>query len=338
MLFVERRDCPVDGKKEAQMAHEVETMAYVGERGLPWHGLGTSVDRLLTAPEMQIASGLDWAVERQPISVLGSLAEIPNKVANVRSTDKKVLGVVGSRYKVMQNDELFSFADFLLDSGAQFETAGSLRGGEIVFAAMEIPSEHIEIKGDNGTVKSYLVLANGHNGLFPFRALVSPIRVVCMNTLNAALGKAKTSFTVRHTSKIEGKIAEAKRALGITHKVMEEFKIGAEHLVSKVMTEKDAIRVITSIFPLSEDDRRDKKVFSERAAMTLAIWKNAENLEGVRETAWGVWNAIGEYLDHGVAYRGGQRSTAADAKASSIVLDTGFASRTKREALALVSA
>jgi hypothetical protein len=159
-----------------------------------------------------------------------------------------------------------------------------------------------------------------------------------MNTLNAALGSAKTSFTIRHTAKVEGKIAEAKRALGITHKVMDEFKVGAEQLILKKMTEKEAIRVITSIFPLSEDEKREKKVFSDRAAQTIAIWKNAENLEGVRETAWGVWNAIGEYLDHGVAYRGGQRSTAADAKASSIVLDTGFAARTKRQALALVGA
>lgn len=320
------------------MAHEVETMAFVGSRGLPWHGLGTSVEELLTAKEMKTAAGLDWVVEAKPMTIQGTNIVIPNKVANVRNTDSAVLGVVGSRYKVIQNDEMFSFADFLLDAGAQFETAGSLRGGEVVFAAMEIPSEHIEIKGDNGQTKSYLVLANGHNGLFPFRALVTPVRVVCMNTLNAALGSAKTSFTIRHTAKIEGKIAEAKRALGITHKVMDEFRVGAENLILKKMSEKDAIRVITSIFPLSEDEKREKKVFSDRAAQTIAIWKNAENLEGVRETAWGVWNAIGEYLDHGVAYRGGQRSTAADAKASSIVLDTGFAARTKRQALALVAA
>lgn len=320
------------------MAHEVETMAFVGSRGLPWHGLGTSVEELLTADEMQTAAGLDWVVEAKPMTLQGTNIVVPNKVANVRNTDSAVLGVVGSRYKVIQNTEMFSFADYLLDAGAQFETAGSLRGGEVVFAAMEIPSEHIEIKGDNGQTKSYLVLANGHNGLFPFRALVTPVRVVCMNTLNAALGDAKTSFTIRHTAKVEGKIAEAKRALGITHKVMDEFRVGAERLILKKMTEKDAIRVITSVFPLSEDEKRDKKVFSDRAAQTLAIWKNAENLEGVRETAWGVWNAIGEYLDHGVAYRGGQRSTAADAKASSIVLDTGFAARTKRQALALVGA
>ena len=320
------------------MAHEVETMAFVGSRGLPWHGLGTSVEELLTAKEMKTAAGLDWVVEGKPMTVQGTNIVVPNKVANVRNTDNAVLGVVGSRYKVIQNDEMFSFADFLLDAGAQFETAGSLRGGEVVFAAMEIPSEHIEIKGDNGQTRSYLVLANGHNGLFPFRALVTPVRVVCMNTLNAALGSAKTSFTIRHTAKIEGKIAEAKRALGITHKVMDEFRVGAENLILKKMTEKDAIRVITSVFPLSEDEKREKKVFSDRAAQTIAIWKNAENLEGVRETAWGVWNAIGEYLDHGVSYRGGQRSTAADAKASSVVLDTGFAARTKRQALALVRA
>lgn len=143
------------------MAHEVETMAFVGSRGLPWHGLGTSVEELLTAKEMKTAAGLDWVVEPKPMTVQGTNIVVPNKVANVRNTDSAVLGVVGSRYKVIQNDEMFSFADHLLDAGAQFETAGSLRGGEVVFAAMEIPSEHIEIKGDNGQTKSYLFLRTG---------------------------------------------------------------------------------------------------------------------------------------------------------------------------------
>lgn len=316
------------------MAHEVETMAYNAERGMPWHGLGVANAGLTTSAEMIVAAGLDWQVKQQPIftTLDGKQIAIDGKRANVRSTDGAVLGVVGDRYTPIQNDEMLSFADALLDEGARYETAGSLKSGQVIFAALEIP-EKIEIKGDNGGTTTYLVIANGHNGLFPLKAMITPVRVVCMNTLNAALGSAKMSFTLRHTAKIEEKVAEAKRALGLASAAVDEFSRIGSKMVAEKMDRDEAFRVITRIFPLSESEKREKEVMSERAKATIAILNNAANLDGLRDTKWGVYNAIAEYLDHGVSYRGGVRSSALDARASSVMLDTGFAAKTKREAI-----
>lgn len=316
------------------MAHEVETMAYNKERGMPWHGLGVETSGLTTSAEMIVAAGLDWAVKQQPIfTTLGEKTiAIEGKRANVRSTDGAVLGVVGDRYTPIQNDEMMSFADALLDEGARYETAGSLKSGQVIFAALEIP-EKIAIKGDNGATTTYLVIANGHNGLFPLKAMITPVRVVCMNTLNAALGSTKMSFTLRHTAKIEEKVSEAKRALGLASAAVDEFSLIGSRMVKEKMERGEAFRIISRIFPLSESEKREKEVMSERAKATFAILNNAENLDGLRDTKWGVYNAIAEYLDHGVSYRGGARSTALDARASSVMLDTGFAAKTKREAI-----
>jgi len=320
------------------MAHEIETMAYNKERGMPWHGLGVANAGLTTSAEMIVAAGLDWKVKQQPIftDYNGATIAINGKRANVRDTDGAVLGVVGDRYTPIQNDEVMSFADALLDEGARYEAAGSLRGGQIVFTALEIP-EKIAIKGDNGGTTTYLVVANGHNGLFPLKAMITPIRVVCMNTLNAALGGAKMSFTLRHTARLDEKVKEAKRALGIASKVVDEFSEVASRMVAEKVERDEVFRVITTLFPLSQKEREDKEVLSDRAKATLAILNNAENLDGLRDTKWGLYNAIAEYLDHGVSYRGGVRSTANDARASSVMLDTGFAAKTKREAIAILA-
>ena len=104
-------------------------------------------------------------------------------------------------------------------------------------------------------------------------------------------------------------------------------------MVGEKIERSEAFRIISKIFPLSESEKRDKEVMSERAKATFAILNNAQNLDGLRDTKWGVYNAIAEYLDHGVSYRGGVRSTALDARASSVMLDTGFAAKTKREAI-----
>jgi phage/plasmid-like protein (TIGR03299 family) len=320
------------------MAHEVETMAYNKERGMPWHGLGVANAGLTTSAEMIVSAGLDWKVKQQPIFTEhnGATIAINGKRANVRDTDGAVLGVVGDRYTPIQNDEVMSFADALLEEGARYEAAGSLRGGQIVFTALEIP-EKITIQGDNGGTTTYLVVANGHNGLFPLKAMITPVRVVCMNTLNAALGSAKMSFTLRHTARLDEKVKEAKRALGIASKVVDEFSEVASRMVAEKVDRDEIFRVITQLFPLSQKEREGKEVLSERAKATIAILNNAENLDGLRDTKWGLYNAIAEYLDHGVSYRGGVRSTANDARASSVMLDTGFAAKTKREAiLALV--
>lgn len=321
------------------MAHEVETMAFVQKRGVPWHGLGNPLADLVDATAMRAASGLDWVVDQRPLfttGIDGQSVKVEGKVANIRATDDQVLGVVGDRYKIIQNEALFDFSDALLDAGAVYETAGSLRNGKRVFISMEVP-EGVSVAGDNGAVKSYVLVTNGHDGLHPMRAVITPVRVVCQNTLNAALGSVRSSFTLRHTAKMEGRVAQARTALGIAHNFMVEFREGAEQLIEKKISYDVADRLIASIFPAGEEEKEKGEKFSRRAMDTRAILRNAENLDGIRETGWGVYNAIAEYLDHGVKYRGGSAATAQDARAESILFD-GYAVKTKEKALAAVRA
>ena len=112
------------------MSANVESMFYVRET--PWHGLGTKV---MEAPDSEgalIAAGLNWNVVQEPIFT-GENEPIRGYKANIRDSDRRVLGVVTDRYKVIQNREAFAFTDELLGQGVRYETAGSLQDGKKVW-------------------------------------------------------------------------------------------------------------------------------------------------------------------------------------------------------------
>ena len=172
------------------MAHEAETM--VSARVLPWHKLGVVTPDVMTAAEAYKLSGLDWTVELEPVWVGAEDAEAlivaEDKFGSVRYKNGKpesVLGIVGAQYQPIQNLEMFDFAEALLDDGrAKYESAGSLRMGRTVFALIKLEKE-VVIDGDEHV--PYLLLANSHDGSSAFRALTTPVRVVCMNTLRLAI-------------------------------------------------------------------------------------------------------------------------------------------------------
>jgi phage/plasmid-like protein (TIGR03299 family) len=163
------------------MAVNVETMFSVREK--PWNGLGVSVMSAPTSSEALKLAGLDWNVVQEPI-----YTEYNEKVegykANVRDFDRKVLGVVSDRYKVVQNVEAFSFTDELLGKGVRYETAGSLAEGKKIWLLARLPREYI-IAGER--ISPYLVFSNTHDGSGSVKVAITPIRVVCNNTLNLAL-------------------------------------------------------------------------------------------------------------------------------------------------------
>lgn len=199
------------------MAAEVETMFYV--RQTPWHGLGVKVMEAPTSKDALWLAGLDWNVVQEEI-----YTENANPVtgfkANVRDTDKKVLGVVTDRYKVVQNSEAFAFTDSLLGEGVRYETAGSLQGGRKVWLLAHLPQEYI-IAGER--ISPYLVFSNTHDGSGAVKVAVTPIRVVCNNTLNLALNTAKRSWSIIHTGNIIDKMEEAKNTLFMASDYMDEL-------------------------------------------------------------------------------------------------------------------
>ena len=193
------------------MAANVESMFYVG-RTAPWHGLGVSVEEAPTSEKALQLAGLDWRVEQRDIYTSAG-RRVEQFKANVRDTDQKVLGVVSDKYQVVQNEDAFAFTDALLGEGVQYETAGSLADGKMIWMLAKLPDKYI-INGDE--ITPYLVFFNSHDGSSAIRVALTPIRVVCQNTLNLALNSAKRSWGVKHVGDIDAKLHEARQTLRLT--------------------------------------------------------------------------------------------------------------------------
>ena len=197
------------------MSANVETMFYVRET--PWHGLGTKV---MTAPDSRealIAAGLNWNVIQEPIYTEEN-EPISGYKANIRDSDRRVLGVVTDRYKVVQNHAAFAFADELLGRGVRYETAGSLQDGKKVWLLAHMPHEYI-ISGER--ISPYLLFSNTHDGSGAVKVALTPIRVVCNNTLNLALKNAERAWSMIHTGDIQSKNKEASDTLIKAERYME---------------------------------------------------------------------------------------------------------------------
>lgn len=322
------------------MAHEVETMAYVGNRGLPWHiaetrDRSTELDDLVSGSEMLVAAGLNWAVDQRTLYVPGTdggFVEVPGWVSNTRMSDSKSLGVVRPSYKVLQNEALAAFGDALVDDGgAKYETAGSLRGGQMVFMSMELP-EHIKVAGDDSDYRTYLLLTNGHDGWHKFTAVVTVVRAVCANTVSAALQGAQQRFAISHRSDLEGRVGEARRALNLTFKFEQTFADTAATLAAKSLSERQVEAILTDLFPYAEDIKPGK--FEQTTfAKVFENWKTSDTIApDMRGTGWGVFNAVAEYLDHFADYRGGSRLDSQSTKAEALLI--GRAAATKDHVLA----
>ena len=225
------------------MAANVETMFSVREK--PWHGLGTIVAEAPSSSEALRLAGLDWEVEQQAIFTKSGVVE--GFKANVRSTDKKALGVVSDRYKIIQNKDAFAFTDKLLGAGVRYETAGSLQGGKKIWLLATLPKEYI-IAGER--ISPYLVFSNTHDGSGAVRVAITPIRVVCNNTLNLALNTATRSFSMVHTGDIGGKVNEAKQTLFMADQYMENLGREFERLRKVKVTDQQVKEYIELLLPI----------------------------------------------------------------------------------------
>ncbi len=326
------------------MPHEVETMAFVGSRGLPWH-INETRDRsneladLVTGDEMLVAAGLDWNVDQRNIYIPGNdggFVQSPGWVANVRATDDTTLGIVRPAYKVLQNKTLAEFGEALVDSGAaNFETGGSLRNGQIVFLSMELP-KGIKVEGDDSAHNVYLLLKNGHTGMGGGKldVVITITRAVCMNTVSAGVAGAMQRFSLSHRSNLDGRLAEARRALALTFEYEEAFSLAASQLARKPLVERQVEAILTELFPFVEDIKPGK--FEQTTfAKVYANWKTSDTIApDMRGTGWGVYNAITEYFDHLANFNGGKRTNPLDARAESIIM--GEVAKTKDRAFDLL--
>lgn len=274
------------------MAANVETMFSVREK--PWHGLGTVVMEAPDSREALRLAGLDWKVVQQPIYTDNGI--VKGYKANIRSTDHEVLGVVSDRYKIIQNTDAFSFTDELLVEGVRYETAGSLQRGKKVWLLARLPKEYI-IAGDR--ISPYLVFSNTHDGSGAVRAAVTPVRVVCNNTLNLALSSAKRSFSMVHTGDIRGKVQEAKQTLFMADQYMESLGREFEKLRKQKVSDQQVKEYMELLLPLEKDAspvtvRNVTKLRDDMAARYF----DAPDLQDVGKNAYRFINAVSDFATH----------------------------------------
>ena len=212
---------------EARQAH-----SFFSVKEKAWHGLGKIVNNYPNSAEALRFAGLDYTVEKrklftfdneneaadEDITIKIPEVEVPDYYATLRTDTEQVLGVVGKEYKVVQNIGAFSFFDSIVGGeGIQYETAGALGRGERIFITAKLPG-YITV-GRDDLIEKYLFLTTSHDGYGSIMAAFTPIRIVCNNTLNAALRNCTNSVTIRHTENAKDRLAEAHKIIGISNQL-----------------------------------------------------------------------------------------------------------------------
>ena len=255
------------------MSANVESMFYVRET--PWHGLGTKVTEAPTSKDALIYAGLNWNVFQTDVYTQDT-SLIPGYKANIRSTDRSVLGIVSDQYKIVQNQDAFQFTDDLLGEGVTYETAGSLQGGRKVWMLAKMPHRYI-ISGDE----------------------IEPYLVVCQNTLNLALGSAKRIWTTKHTENVMSRVYEARETLMLAENYMSELGKGIDALSKIKLTDRKVLDLMQEFFPVTVDlpDSQRKNNFKMLQDMKTRYF-DAPDLSHVGKNGYRFINAISDFATH----------------------------------------
>lgn len=298
------------------MSHEINELApgvhsFVSAREDAWHALGTTLEDVFDAKTaLEVAHLANWNVRKLPLYTVdedGNRIEADSRFATVYTNPvtgkNQYLGVVGSHYEPIQNERHVELLDALVgESGAHYETAGSLYGGRQTFISMKFP-ETMNIGGID-PVDLYLLAINSHDGGSAFRFLVTPVRVVCANTQAAAVDAAKASFSVRHTRAAEGIIAQAREALGITFNYVESFQQEAERMLERELHELDYELMLNNLFEVDKAKTvRQLNTAQSHVRGVMSLFRNSSTMEGIRGTSWGGYQAVTEYTDHFMSVR-----------------------------------
>ena len=314
-------------------------------KGKPWETKGAvNVEHCKTSREVMFTAGLNFevakceVVARMPIVnnsdeffdnikegngfIKGKdiYREVPNSFATYRTDYNIPLGNVKSKYTVVQNLNAFNFFDNAIgENKAIWQTAGAFGNGERIFVSAKLP-DNILVKGKD-PIETYLVFTNAHDGSSGVKILFTPIRVICQNTLNAAIRGANNIVTFRHTQSVHSKIDTANEILGISHKFAETFAQECEKLSVVKMTDKGVMKYICQQYLTEEEDNRRAqmnidynmiigrqwmavealKLSSRKLNMISDTWEYYHTGPGQSEymgTAWGAANAVSGYLSN----------------------------------------
>lgn len=274
------------------MSDLVESLMFVREK--PWHGLGIMVEESPTSADAIKLAGLDWTVEGKPVFTESGI-QIPGYVANTRSSDDSILGIVSERYKVVQNIDAFEFTDSLVESDdVRYETAGSLKNGKVIWLLAKMPNTKVL----DDEFEPYVCFANSHDGSAAIKVCCTPIRVVCANTLNLALTTAKRSWSTKHMGDIQSKLSEARYTLGLANEYMTNLKAEAENLAAQKITNEEINKYFDILFPITpETSKRRIRNIQEFKENYFRCY-NMADIANYKGTKWGAINAMTDLVDH----------------------------------------
>ena len=308
------------------MAHDLENQngkaSFASFREPAWHGLGTVFTEEKNTTEILEAANLNgWNVRLQDMEIPSTLTSDKSyqyvlRTNPTNNTQTDVLGIVGERYVPLQNEDLFSFGDNILDGGGRWETAGSIKGGRVVFGSLALERETIlDPTGVADKVKTYLLINTSHDGSIAIQASITPVRVVCANTLNLALNQkkkkngVKQSFKIRHTQTAEGKIQIARETLGMANAYMDEFDIMAKAMIEKEVSAKQFNDIILASYAKPDKDTKGAiKKWENKVDIINDIYTGEFN-GMIAGNAWGAFNALTERLDWYRSARGGSNES-----------------------------
>jgi len=304
------------------MAHLLEQngseTAFASFRQPAWHGLGTVFEEEVSTKQMLELAHLDnWNVRLEDVPIPAGF-ESDKSYSFVTRTNpfnaeqNDVLGVVGERYVPLQNEDLFDFGDLMLDNGGRWETAGSIKNGRVVFGSLALERETIlDPNGVSDKVNTYLLINTSHDGSVAIQASITPVRVVCANTLNLALGNrgrggsVKQSFKIRHTQTASGKVQQAREALGLANAYMDKFDELAKSMIEKEISKNKFDEIIELAYPKPETDSKGSLKKWETKVDTIQQIYQSGTTNMIAGTSWGAFNALTERLDWHRAGRGG---------------------------------
>lgn len=268
-----------------------------------WHRLGTVLaDRFLTAEQCILHANMGYIVEKTPaiMQVGGKDIIIPDTFATYRTDNNYPFGTVGKKYTIVQNTEAFAFFDAIVGEGAAiYETAGVLGKGERIFLTAKLPT-YCRIAGTDDITEMFIVLSMSHDGSGSIKAMITPIRVVCQNTLNAAIEAAVNTVNIRHTASAQARLEQAHKVLGISNTYVTEFNDILNAMAKVSIKDTYVDDLINKLFPTAKDEvsTRAQNIRTD----VLTAYHSGIGQNGIVGTAYGIYNGVTNYLNHVKSY------------------------------------
>ena len=277
--------------------HGQASMMYFGET--PWHRLGQKLDHPATAAEAIEAAGLDYTVAKRPLftKIGRQKVHVPDHFATARQDTGAVLGVVGSRYQCIDNTRCFEFFDPLVGrEEAIYHTAGVLGNGERCWILAKLP-DYIRVGKRGDPIEKFLLLVNSHDGSSQIRIRLSPIRVVCQNTLSVALSGTEQEVRIKHTATAPAKLEEAHKLLGLTNTLYMQLDYIFNRMALRKVSDRELMQYVKTLVPDNPEAESNTRTENIRKKI-LDIHESQPDAVMHRGTLFGAYNSVTELVDH----------------------------------------